>query len=328
MKVLVTGSNGRIGSYLIHLLLERGDQVCGLDQHHCDFSATDYEAVVGILHDEATVRRALRGVDAVVHLAAVMSWSPQDETHMFQTNVEGTRILLEASTKAGVSKFLFASSGEVYPENAPEQLPITEEHPRMANTPYGVTKLLGEELVLYYQRTKRLNTTILRFSHTQSARELLDENSFFSGPRFFLQPRINQQEKFGNSENANILRLADPGTPAHVLVCNEDGRPYQMHITDTRDMCQGLLLALDRNTAANKIYNLGSTTPVNFEQLINKMSTITGYPVVTVNLPGKGVFYQTDNQKIRTELGFDPQWPMSDMLAEAAQFWASRVHND
>lgn len=327
MKILVTGSAGRIGTHLKDQLLARGDRVCGLDQCPADRLAAGYEEIIGSFDDEATVQRALRDVDAVVHLAALMSWSPQEQSRMFQVNVEGTRILLEASAQAGVKKFLFASSGEVYPENSPVLLPITEDHSLLANSPYGLTKILGEELVRYYQRTDRLETVILRFSHTQSARELLDETSFFSGPRFFLHPRIKQQEDFGNSVNASLLRLADPGVPAHVIARNQDGRPYKMHITDTRDMCQGLLLALDSETASSKVYNLGATMPVDLEQLINDMSMITGYPVVTLDLPGNGVFYHTDNQKIRAELGFNPQWPINKMLNEAAQYWTSRVHD-
>ncbi len=88
-------------------------------------------------------------------------------------------------------------------------------------------------------RTSGLGTTILRFSHTQDARELLDPDSFFSGPRFFLQPRIRQQEAFGNMAAVAALRAVDDGTPALLLARNEHGRPYRMMITDARDMSAG-----------------------------------------------------------------------------------------
>lgn len=328
MNVLVTGSAGRIAACLIDELLARGNRVRGLDRCQTNRSSSQYEEIIGSLEDEETVQQAVRGVDAVVHLAALMSWSPLDQADMFRINVEGTRILLEACTQAGVNKFLFASSGEVYPENSPQQLPIDETHPLHANSTYGLTKILGEELVRFYQRTGRLDTVILRFSHTQDARELLDETSFFSGPRFFLQPRIAQQETLGNQVNADLLRRANPGHPAHVLARNEDGRPYQMHITDTRDMTQGLLLALDSEKAAGDVFNLGATEPVDFEQLLIKMSATTGYSVITVDLPGKGVFYHTDNQKIRKLLGYEPQWHIDKMLAEAAVHWKGRTQND
>ena len=94
---------------------------------------------------------------------------------------------------------MFASSGEVYPENVPDYLPVDEDHPAEAalalrpdQAPRRGTRALRE-------RTSGVAATILRFSHTQDADELLDPASFFSGPRFFLHPKIRQQESFGHA---------------------------------------------------------------------------------------------------------------------------------
>lgn len=317
MRVLVTGAAGRIGSRAVSTLLARGYEVRGFDLRATNQPDARYQEVVGSLADAAQVQEALAGVDAVLHLGAYMSWDPAQQGRMFQSNVEGTRILLEAAKAASVDRFVFASSGEVYPENAPLTLPITEDHPLRANSPYGLTKLLGEELVRFHQRTGTMDTVILRFSHTQDASELLDEDSFFSGPRFFLQPRIRQQETFGNHAVADILRAADPGIPAHILARNARGRPFQMHITDTRDMVQGLILALEHKDAVGEVFNLGATEAVDFERLLAKMSAITQQPVVTVDLPGEGVYYQTSNAKMRNQLGFAPEWSIDQMLSEA-----------
>ncbi|MEM9634052.1 MAG: NAD(P)-dependent oxidoreductase [Pseudomonadota bacterium] len=325
MKVLVTGSSGRVGSRTVERLLARGDLVRGIDMRGSGRHAEGYEEFVARPGDISSAERAVAGMDAVLHLGAFMSWSPSDRSAMFAANVEGTRVLLDAAAGAGVNRFVFASSGEVYPENRPEFLPVTEDHPCHANSPYGLTKLLGEELVTFHQRAGSFETVILRFSHTQDAAELLDEDSFFSGPRFFLRPRVAQQRSFGNHAVADFLAAADPGVPAHVLVRNENGRPFQMHITDTRDMIQGLQLALDDPKAAGGIFNLGSTDPVDFTTLLEKMSKITGYPVVTVDLPGAGVYYETSNEKIRQELGFKPEWTIDRMLTEAAEARKTRM---
>ncbi|WP_299191825.1 NAD(P)-dependent oxidoreductase [uncultured Litoreibacter sp.] len=317
MRILVTGAAGRIGSRAVSALLGRGHEVRGFDLRAGNQLDECYQDIVGSLVDDALVREAMAGVDAVLHLGAYMSWDPAEQGLMFQSNVEGTSILLEAAKAASVNRFVFASSGEVYPENAPQTLPVTEDHPLHANSPYGLTKLLGEELVRFHQRTGDMDTVILRFSHTQDASELLDEESFFSGPRFFLHPRIRQQEKFGNHAIAEILRAADPGTPAHVLARNEHGRPFQMHITDTRDIVQGLILALEHKDAVGEVFNLGATEPVDFERLLSKMSAITQLPVVTVDLPGEGAYYQNSNAKMRSQLGFAPEWTIDQMLIEA-----------
>lgn len=319
MQVLVTGSSGRVGSPVVTQLLEQGYAVRGLDLRASGRQAAGYDEVVGSLDDIHAAGRAVTGVEAVLHLGAFMSWSPADLEQLFRANVEGTRVLLDAAAAAGVRRFVFASSGEVYPENAPLRLPITEDHPLNATSPYGLTKLLGEELVRFHQRIGSMETVILRFSHTQDARELLDEDSCFSGPRFFLRPRVRQQENFGNQLVADLLRAADPGRPAHVLARNEQGRPFRMHITDTRDMVQGILLGLTRAEAAGGVFNLGATDPVDFERLLPRMAAITFYPIVTVDLPGAGVYYHTSNDRIRNTLGFEPQWTIDRMLDEAAE---------
>jgi UDP-glucose 4-epimerase len=313
MRVLVTGSAGRIGRAVARVLAGRGDAVRGFDLR----SAGLADEVVGALDDPAACARAVAGIEAVAHLGAFMSWHPADRDRLFAANVEGTRRLVEAAQGAGVRRVVFASSGEVYPEGAPQALPITEEHPTAPTSVYGLTKLIGEEIVRLAGR-QGMETVILRFSHTQDAAELLDEGSFFSGPRFFLRPRIAQQEAFGNHAVAALLRAADPGVPAHVLARNAQGRPFRMHITETRDMVQGVLLALDRAEAAGGTFNLGATEPVDFGELVPAMAAVTGLPVVAVDLPGPGVWYRTANDLIRDRLGFAPEWPMERMLAEAA----------
>jgi UDP-glucose 4-epimerase len=312
--ILVTGSAGRVGRTVVAALRSKGREVRGFDLRP---SGTGGGEIVGSLADADAVTRAVDGVTSVLHLGAFMSWAPADRDRMFSANVDGTRRLLDAAASAGVRRFVFASSGEVYPENLPEFLPVTEDNPLRPNSPYGLTKLLGEELVCFHQRAGRMETVILRFSHTQDAAELLDEESFFSGPRFFLRPRVKQQENFGNKAVADLLRAADIGQPAHVLARNQDGRPFRMHITDTRDIVAGVLLALDHPDAAGGIFNLGSDEPVDFADVVPRMSTLTGLPVVTVDLPGAGVYYHTSNRRIRDTLGFKPEWTIDRMMQEA-----------
>ena len=322
MKVLVTGSSGRIGRVAVEALLARGDQVSGLDRVPSGRSARGYSERAAALQDAAT---AARGVDAVLHLGAFMSWNENDREKMFRSNVNGTRAVLEAALEAGAKRFVFASSGEVYPENAPLSEPITEDHPLKPNSFYGLTKVLGEELVRFFQRSTGMETVILRFAHTQNADELLDENSPFSGPRFFLAARIRQQISLGNLEVVNLLKRRDPGRPAHILARSQTGRPYRMHITDTRDIVSGLLLALDHPLAAGGTFNLGSTDPVRFDSLLAAMSGITKLPVVAVDLPGPGVSYATSNARIRNTLGYAPKWTIERMLAEAETAWNSKA---
>ncbi len=313
--ILVTGSAGRVGRAVIAALRVKGRAVRGFDLKP---SGMDGDEVIGSFEDADLLAQAVEGVTGVLHLGAFMSWASVDRDRMFAVNVEGTRKLLDAASAAGVRRFVFASSGEVYPENRPEFLPVTEEHPLRPNSLYGLTKLLGEELVRFHQRAGAMETVILRFSHTQDASELLDEESFFSGPRFFLKPRIRQQENFGNTAVADLLRAKDIGEPAHVLARNENGRPFRMHFTETRDMVAGILLALDHPDAAGEVFNLGSDEPADFADLLPRIAALTGLPIVPVDFPGAGVYYHTSNERIRNTLGFEAEWTMDRMLDEAA----------
>jgi UDP-glucose 4-epimerase len=324
MTVLVTGSSGRIGSRLVRTLAARGTAVRGLDLKPLEHPPAGYDEVVGHLDDREAASAALAGVRLVFHLGALMSWDPRDDEALHRTNCEGTRQLIEAARGVGARRFVFASSGEVYPEGAPRQLPIDEAHPTEPRSTYGLTKLIGEEMVRHLGRSG-METVILRFSHTQDARELLDPTSFFSGPRFFLRSRLAQQRRLGNAAQVAALEAADIGREAHVLACSESDRPFRMHITDSRDMLAGLLLAGAHCDAAGETFNLGATVPVDFGQAVPAMAAITGLPIVRVQLPGPGVFYETSNERIRARLGFEPRYPFATMLAEAGEAWRDRA---
>ena len=127
--ILVTGSSGRIGRQVVAALLGQGRPVRGFDLRPSVRQHPDWEEVTGSPEDPAAVSRALEGATHVLHLGAFMSWAAEDRDAMFRANVEGTRLLLDTAAASGIRRFVFASSGEVYPETSPESLPVTEDHP-------------------------------------------------------------------------------------------------------------------------------------------------------------------------------------------------------
>lgn len=317
---LVTGASGRIGSVLAQQLLDSGNQVIGLDLQESRLEAEQYTHIQTDFSDPELLNQSMEGVEIVLHIGAFMSWRKQDNSAMYQANVTATQMLLEAaSQKNTIKRFVFASTGEVYPEINAKFLPITEDHPRNPSSFYGLTKKLGEDLVAFYQQ-QGLETCVLRFPHTQSADELVDPNSFFSGARFFLSGKIRQLEFFGNQKVADKLKpLADKGEQIIIQHGEEDNKPYMMHISDVRDTAAGVLLAATHENAANQVFNLEPDDVVEFDKDVPQIADQLGLPVTNVYMPGKAIRYVTSNKKIKQMLGYQPQYSFSAMLKEVAQ---------
>ena len=129
MKILVTGSSGRIGRAVVEVLLERDYQVVGFDVQPSSISHANFSSTTNDFSDTNALAQACAGVDAVLHLGALMSWKKEDLQRIFDANVNGTLNVLAAALENGAKKFVFASSGEVYPDRNPEYLPIDEKHP-------------------------------------------------------------------------------------------------------------------------------------------------------------------------------------------------------
>ncbi len=153
MNILVTGGAGYVGSTLVPLLLEAGHQVRVYDALKFGghgllpcCQSRHFELIKGDVTDEAQMVKALDGVDAVIHLAAIVGYPAcKKEPHVAQaTNVEGTRTLLRL--RKPDQKVLFASTGSIY-GSVPDYI-CSEETPRAPITLYGETKATAEQMVL------------------------------------------------------------------------------------------------------------------------------------------------------------------------------------
>lgn len=113
MTTLVTGATGHLGNNLVRALVQRGERVCVLvrpDSSPEPLRGLDVERRVGDLRDVESLNRAVDGCERVYHLAALISIRQGDRARLFETNVEGTRKLLDAALKAGVQKMVHTSS--------------------------------------------------------------------------------------------------------------------------------------------------------------------------------------------------------------------------
>lgn len=186
--VLVTGADGFIGSHLVERLVAEGARVRAfcmynpqgslgwLDRAPADVrSALDVR--LGDIRDAGFVAEACRGVEIVLHLAALIAipYSYVAPESFVSTNVTGTLNVLEAVRRHGVARLIHTSTSEVY--GTPDRLPIREDHPLRAQSPYAATKVAADQLALSYHRSFGVPVTVLRPFNTygprQSARAVL-----------------------------------------------------------------------------------------------------------------------------------------------------------
>jgi nucleoside-diphosphate-sugar epimerase len=153
-NVLVTGAAGLLGRYVVRELIGHGYSVRGFDRHKSD---AEIEWHVGDVAQPEAVRRAMAGVDTVLHIAAVPNiWSGDGYTIM-RVNVLGTYAVFEAAEAAGVKRAVFCSSDSVVGYTVregrmlpPRYVPVDLEHPLQATDPYAMSKVMGENIARAY----------------------------------------------------------------------------------------------------------------------------------------------------------------------------------
>ncbi len=177
MRILVTGGAGFIGSHLVDRLVgERAGSVLVLDNlhrgdlHNLELSRNAIQFINGDIRDLETVRQAMRGVDLVYHLAAQSNvlGAARDLNYSFTTNVTGTFNTLIAALEAGVKRFVFTSSREVYGD--PAVIPVPETASLTPKNAYGAGKAAGE-LYCRVVADLGLNTQILRLTNVYGPRD-------------------------------------------------------------------------------------------------------------------------------------------------------------
>jgi len=178
MKLLVTGGAGFIGSNFIHYWLNKyqDDEIINLDsltyagnlENLSDIAESPrYHFIKGDISDEKIVRQAMTGVDVVVHFAAEshVDRSIIDSTNFIRTNIEGTRVLLEAARSLGNIRFHHISTDEVFGALTLAAPPFNEHSPYDPRSPYSASKAASDHLVRAYFHTYQLPITISNCSN-------------------------------------------------------------------------------------------------------------------------------------------------------------------
>ena len=184
-NILVTGADGFIGSHLTELLLSEGYNVRALAQYNSfnnwgwleQVSSPRLEVVCGDVRDPDYCRHITRGMDTVMHLAALIAipYSYVAPDSYVDTNIKGTLNMLQAARDLGVERILVTSTSEVY--GTALYVPIDEKHPRQPQSPYSDTKIGADALAKSFYNAFELPVTIVRPFNTygprQSARAII-----------------------------------------------------------------------------------------------------------------------------------------------------------
>lgn len=182
MTVLVTGADGFIGSHLVEALVKKGEKVRAFAYYN-SFNTwgwldtlpkeilSQIDVFTGDIRDPNGVREAMKGIDTVYHLAALIAipFSYHSPDSYVDTNIKGTLNVLQAAKDLGTSRVLVTSTSEVY--GTAQYVPIDENHPFQGQSPYSATKIGSDRIAESFYRSFNMPITIVRPFNTYGPRQ-------------------------------------------------------------------------------------------------------------------------------------------------------------
>lgn len=302
MNALVTGGAGFIGSNLVKFLVEKNINVKIIDNlstgNRSNILNLDVEFIKGDIRNYNFVLNNTRKVDVVFHLAASIGnvksiKNPYEDS---EVNLLGTINLLEAIKKNGVEKIIYSSSAAIYGELLYDE--IDEKHPLSPNSPYGVSKLSAEKMVVCYSRLYNFTAVALRYFNVYG---------------------VNQRyDAYGNVIPifAHRLLMRKP------LTIYGDGK-------QTRDFVNVKDVALANYLASNKIkgdevFNVGTGKSYSIDYLAQCMISVSKKNVEVCYLPprkGEVLHCKADTKKIKDKLDFEPSVQFENGITEYLEWF-------
>lgn len=312
MRLLVTGMAGFIGSHLTERLRGRGHEVTGLDNFDGFYARSVKEANLaplgdvpffeGDVLDVALLDRILGAArfDAVVHLAALAGVVPSlvEPARYLRVNVEGTQNVVDAATRHGVSRIVFASSSSVYGANT--KVPFHEDD-RVDDpvSPYAASKRAAELVLRAAVHTRGIDAAALRFFTVY-------------GPRQRPDMAVHK-----------FTRAIERGEPVLLRGGGETSRDY----TFIDDIVQGTVGAIERQKPGFRPYNLGGCHGTKLMDLVAAIGAALGKePRIEVVSEMRGDVSHTlaDVSRAHEELGYDPKVGLEEGLRRFVDWYRER----
>jgi NAD dependent epimerase/dehydratase len=300
-KVLVTGAGGFIGSHLAERLVELGADVHAFTHYNANNSSgwldkslrrNDLRIIAGDITDGYCVREAMRGIETVFHLAALIAipYSYHAPASYVRTNVEGTLHVLQAARECSIERLIHTSTSEVY--GTAQQVPIAETHPLQGQSPYSASKIGADKIAESFYLSFDLPVVTVRPFNT-----------------------------FGPRQSA---RAVIPAIITQCLVCDT---LCLGNLTPTRDLnfvgntVEGFLCAATAEKAVGGTFNLGSGHEISIGDLARLISKLMNKEMkITTQSerlrPNKSEVERllADNSRAREILNWTPQMDLEDGL--------------
>lgn len=308
--ILVTGGAGFIGSELVAQLTELGfkvivvdnlingrpENLAGLPQDKC-------ELIIADIRDEAKMASLIQSVDIVYHLACLgVRHSIHSPFENHDVNATATMKLLVSAKAAGVERFVYVSTSEIY--GTARKVPMNEEHPAFPMTVYGASKLAGECYARAFYSTYGYPTVVVR-----------PFNSF--------GPRSHHEGDSGEVIPKFMLRCM-AGMPMVIFGDGTQTRDFSF-VSDT---ARGILLSGLTEDAIGQTINLGSGHETSMNELTREIARVVGKPdapiVYDKHRPGDVLRLLVDNSKAKALLGFEPQTGLDEGLKTLMKWYLSQ----
>jgi UDP-glucose 4-epimerase len=324
--ILVTGGAGYIGSHAVLALKDVGYEVIVLDNlsnGHREIveEVLQVKLIVGDMSDRPLLDKifSTHNISAVMHFAAYIAVgeSVTDPAKYYRNNVVGTLTLLEAMLAASINKFIFSSTCALY--GVPEFIPLTEDHPQNPISPYATTKWMVERILDDFDTAYNLKSVSFRYFNAAGAdpNGLLGEDHI---PETHLIPLV-LLAALGKSESIFIFGTDYPTLDGTCI------RDY-IHVNDLAQAhILGLQYLLDEGESA--VFNLGNGSGFSVREVIETAKKVTGKDIKIVERdrrPGDPPILVGSSDKVRTKLGWNPQYPNLDEIITHAWQWHQKRH--
>ncbi|WP_462222721.1 UDP-glucose 4-epimerase GalE [Ferruginibacter sp.] len=337
-KILVTGGCGYIGSHTIVDLVQNGFEVICADNNSRSNEAIlsgvekiinkkvkNYKVDLCNYDDTYAIFQENTDIKGIIHFAAYKSVGESVEKPLmyFENNLNSLINILKCAEEFNVPHFVFSSSCTVY--GNPDEMIVTEETPQKpAESPYGATKQMGEQIVSETVKSNSLNAILLRYFNPVGAHPSINIGELPIGKPANLVPAITQTA-IGKLPTMQVF-----GTDYNT----KDGSCVRDYI-HVCDIAHAHILALNylidkKNTTSCEIFNLGTGNGYTVLEVIAAFEKISGLKLNYQTGPrrsGDVIAIYANNNKAKSHLGWQPQYKLNDMM-DTAWKWELKLKND